>query len=274
MMYAVVGALLIGACLGIFGSGGSILTVPVLVYLLKHDVKIAIAESLAIVGVIACIGALQYARSRTISWRTALLFGLPGMGGTLGGAWIAGYVSGSVQLITFGAVMLVAAFMMWHRANATRRAARSKSAPGPDPQPQQISIGDDPIKKRPLSASLIGAQGISVGLLTGFVGVGGGFLIVPALVLLCRLDMRRAVGTSLAIIVLNCVVGFSKHTWLLYQSGQQINWRTIALFMLIGAAGSIAGRHLNARLNQAALQRGFAIFLLLMGAFVLLRESL
>jgi uncharacterized protein len=267
LIYAIIGALLIGACLGIFGSGGSILTVPVLVYLLKHDPKIAIAESLAIVGVIALVSALQYAKSRAISWRTAMLFGLPGMVGTLGGAWIAGFVSGSVQLVTFGAIMLLAAVMMWQRASATKLEAKISTT-------SEATESSPKVKPLPLSASLIGAQGVGVGLVTGFVGVGGGFLIVPALVLLCRHSMRTAIGTSLVIIVLNCVVGFGKHAYLLNSLGQQVNWRTIGLFILLGAAGSIAGRQLNARFNQTSLQRGFAIFLLLMGLFILLREGI
>ena len=114
-MTSVVGAILIGLTLGLLGSGGSILTVPVLVYLLGHQDKVAIAESLAIVGGIALAGMIPYARARLIDWRSVVLFGLPGMAGTYGGAWLARFVSGPAQLTLFAGVMLIAAWMMMRR---------------------------------------------------------------------------------------------------------------------------------------------------------------
>lgn len=112
-----------------------------------------------------------------------------------------------------------------------------------------------------------------VGILTGFVGVGGGFLIVPALVLLGGLSMRRAVGTSLLIIALKSAAGFFKYLQVLDGLDQVVAWDTIAVFVLVGVIGSLGGRLLNARINPLALQRGFAVFLLVMAGFIVLRES-
>ena len=177
MIYAILGAIVVGLSLGIFGSGGSILTVPVLIYLLHHPDKAAIAESLAIVGSIALVSALPYARAKHVDWRTAFIFGIPGMAGTYLGAWIAAFVAGYVQLFVFAGVMLLAAAQMWKRARANDDPSHAETPP-----------------KR--SMITIGGEGLAVGALTGFVGVGGGFLIVPALVLLGGLSMRRAVAPA------------------------------------------------------------------------------
>lgn len=253
MIYAILGALVVGASLGLFGSGGSILTVPVLVYLLDHAHKPAIAESLAIVGLIAMLGAVPYARARMIDWRTAVLFGLPGMVGTYAGAWISRFVPGYVQLLVFAVVMALVAVRMW--------------------KPAQEQPVDQQQKLRPQTPiAKIALEGLAVGVLTGFVGVGGGFLIVPALVLLGGLDMRRAVATSLIIITLKSAAGFWKYLDVLQHAGLSVNWETIAVFTAVGAVGSLLGRALNAKLNQAALRRGFAAFLIVMAGFILATE--
>ncbi|MCB9856147.1 MAG: sulfite exporter TauE/SafE family protein [Phycisphaerales bacterium] len=254
MIYAILGALVVGLSLGIFGSGGSILTVPVLIYLLHHQDKVAIAESLGIVGAIALVSAIPYAISRLTDWRTAILFAVPGMAGTYLGAWIASYVAGYVQLFVFAGVMLYAAVRMWKRSGAGTKEADDQK----------------PVRRASL---MIGMQGLCVGVLTGFVGVGGGFLIVPALVLLGGLSMRRAVATSLVIIALNSSSGFWKYLHVLDEIQMSVDWHTIGLFIVIGAVGSLVGKAMNDRINQAALQRGFAIFLVLMAAFILAKES-
>lgn len=254
MIYAVIGALVVGLSLGIFGSGGSILTVPVLIYLLHHEDKIAIAESLGIVGGIALVSAIPYARAKLTDWRTAILFGLPGMAGTYLGAWIAAFVDGYVQLFVFAGVMFFAAARMWKRSS-----------------PSKDSATEHELRRR--AALLIGAQGLAVGTLTGFVGVGGGFLIVPALVLLGGLSMRRAVATSLVIIALNSSSGFWKYLHVLADLNAVVDWHTIGVFVLLGAVGSFAGKAMNDRINQAKLQRGFAVFLVVMAGFILTKES-
>ncbi len=256
MTYAVLGALVVGLSLGVFGSGGSILTVPVLVYLLAHADKVAIAESLAIVGAIALLTSIPYALARMVDWRTAVLFGLPGMAGTFGGAWLAAFVAGYVQLFVFAGVMLLAAVQMW-------RGASAESTPH--------AAGADG-RRRPVGR--IAAEGLGVGVLTGFVGVGGGFLIVPALVLLGGLTMRRAVATSLLIIGLKSGAGLVKYLQVLARMGAGVDWNTIGLFVVVGVVGSLAGRALNARVNPLSLQRGFAVFLVVMASFILVRESL
>ena len=180
---AVLCALAIGLTLGLLGSGGSILTVPVLVYLLGQPEKVAIAGSLAIVCAIALVGAVPYARQRLIDWRSVVLFGLPGMAGTWLGAWAAQFVSGALQLFVFALVMLAAAWSMF------------RAPPAAD-------------GRGPRHAGLVVADGLAVGALTGFVGVGGGFLIVPALVLLGGLTIQRAIATSLLVIAMKSAAGF------------------------------------------------------------------
>jgi len=268
MIYAAIaGALVVGLSLGVFGSGGSILTIPVLIYLLGHEDKIAIAESLGIVGAVALASALPYARAGLVDWRTAVLFGLPGMAGTWLGAQIASFVPGVVQLFVFAGVMLLAGRQMWRRAHPPALDPRPAGADAPS-----ASGPAEPAIRR--AAVRIGTDGLAVGVLTGFVGVGGGFLIVPALVLLGGLEMRRAVATSLLVIAMNAATGFWKYLHVLDARGEAPNWRTVGIFILVGTIGSLAGRAVNARIDQSKLQRGFSIFLAIMAAFIVVRESL
>ncbi|GAB5602652.1 sulfite exporter TauE/SafE family protein [Thermus sp. FJN-A] len=242
MTLALLGALLIGLSLGLLGSGGSILTVPVLVYLLGEPPKQAIAESLLIVGGIALLGAVPYALRGLVDWRNVLLFGLPGMAGTYLGAWSSRFVSGEVQLLTFALVMLLAAYFMARPAPLRAKGERK--------------------------AWKILLDGLAVGALTGFVGVGGGFLIVPALVLLGGLPMHLAVGTSLLIIALKSFAGFYKYLHLLPALGLSVNYATAGLFVLVGTLGGVVGGRLAVRLPQESLKRGFALFLVVMGVFI------
>jgi len=250
MIYALLGAVVIGLVLGLLGSGGSILTVPVLVYLAGQPDKVAIAESLAIVGAIAAVGAATYARQRLVDWRAVAGFGVPGIVGTYLGAVLAAHVPGPVQLALFGVVMLAAAgAMLKGRAGL-----------------------EDGVHER-RSVVTVALLGIGVGVMTGLVGVGGGFLIVPALVLLVGLDMRLAVGTSLSIIVLNSATGFVKYLDTLDDVGGTVDWRLVATFAAIGIAGSLVGARLSQRVPQARLKRGFAVFLVVMGTFILAKEG-
>ncbi len=257
MIYALLGALAVGVSLGLLGSGGSILTVPVLVYLLGRPEKAAIAASLAIVGGIAAAGAALHARRGAVRWNSAILFGLPGMIGSFLGAFGSKYVSGAVQLTIFAGVMLVAATLMVRGVGIASRVP----APGTEP------------RRGLRAAALTVAAGLAVGALTGFVGVGGGFLIVPAMVLLMQLPMGHAVGTSLAVIVMNCAVGFVKHQRVLPTLGIETDWTTIGLFIAVGAAGTFAGSAIAGRLKQTTLRKTFGLFLLAMAAFVLYREA-
>ncbi len=255
MWIALIGAVLIGLSLGLLGSGGSILTVPVLVYLVGEPEKIAIAESLGIVGAIAAAGALPYARQRTIDWRSVLFFGIPGIIGTYGGAWLSRFVSGPVQLSLFAVVMLLAAVLMYRRSQPALPVVH-------------VAAGGLEASRRHAAWKIM-LEGLSVGVLTGLVGVGGGFLIVPALVLLGGLDMRQAVGTSLVIIALKSFAGYLKYLEVLAELGLSVHWETVGLFAAVGIAGSFAGNWIGGRIPQHHLQRGFAVFLVAMGLWIL-----
>lgn len=253
-MIVLIGAAIIGLTLGMLGSGGSAITVPVLVYLVGHGAKESIAESMAIVGLISVAAAVPYARAGQIDWRSVWLFGIPGMLGTLLGAWMGGYAADAIQLVVFGVVLFVAAYSMLRK---------SKRQPENEP--------DVPSERSP--AWKAASEGTVVGIVTGFVGVGGGFLIVPALVLLGKLSMRFAIGTSLVIIAAKSTIGFAKYEQFLLSSGSGVNLQTIVIFVLIGVVGSLLGRSINTRLDQTRLRRVFAFFLILLGSFVIFREG-
>lgn len=254
MILVALGALAVGLSLGLCGSGGSILTVPVLRYLLHHPEKVAIAESLGIVFVIALVSAVPYARERLVDWRAALVFGVPGMIGAAIGASVAKFVPGAAQLLAFAVIMLWAAALMW-RAGAG------------------VTAADAPVEPRRPSVR-IALEGLVVGAITGVVGVGGGFLIIPALVLLGRLDMRTAVGTSLAIIALQSGAGFWQHLGVLGALSLSVHWNVVVAFAAVGIVGSLIGKKLNTRIDSRTLRRGFAALLLVMGVLILSRETL
>lgn len=252
MLLGLVGAVLIGVSLGLLGSGGSILTVPVLVYLLGQEEKVAIAGSLGIVGLVALAGALPHAWRRNVSWNHVLWFGLPGMAGTYGGAYLSQFVSGVVQLGLFAAVMLLASGLMIRPPELETEAAAGAAA----------------CRAR----WKIVADGLLVGVLTGLVGVGGGFLIVPALVLLGGLDMRRAVGTSLLIIAMKSGSGFYKYLGVLDADGLALDWPVLGMVSGVAICGTVIGGRAGKRLPQAVLRRVFGWFLIVMALYILLRS--
>lgn len=241
------GSIAIGISLGLLGSGGSILTVPVLVYLIGQDEKLAIAGSLAIVGTIALAGSLPYLKKKQIDWRMVVLFGVPGMAGTYIGAWLANWVPGLIQLSLFAVVMLLASWLML----------------------KPVVLDDTPHEPRDIWK--IGLDGLLVGVLTGLVGVGGGFLIVPALVLLGGLTMHCAVATSLVIIALKSLTGFWKYLDVLDQQGLVLDWNVIAIVTILGVLGSFAGSRIAGRFDQQKLKKVFGLFLIIMGIYILAR---
>ncbi|CAN5566374.1 sulfite exporter TauE/SafE family protein [soil metagenome] len=251
IVYALLGALVVGLTLGLLGSGGSILTVPVLLYLVGLPEKVAIAESLAIVGAIAAVGAIPFIYEKLVDWRSVVYFGIPGILGTVLGAALSAFVTGAVQLVLFAVVMLLAAVMMFRGPRA---------------------VIDEPVV--PHALWKIATEGLVVGVLTGLIGVGGGFLIVPALVLLGGLPMRRAIATSLLIIAVKSAAGFATYLEVLALEGLSVDGVRIATFAGIGILGSLLGSRVGARVPQAALKRGFAVFLVVMGLFILFREGL
>jgi hypothetical protein len=242
---AAVFAALIGLSLGLLGGGGSILTVPVFVYLLGFEPKEAIATTLAVVGVTSLFGAAGHWRAGNVNPRLAALFGVVAMGGTYLGARLAHHLSGAVQLTLFAVVMLAAAYFM-----SRPRPREPAAAPG------------DAAGRMPLGK--VAAVGIGVGMLTGVVGVGGGFLIVPALVLLGRVPMRQAVGTSLLVIAMNSAAGFAG-----YWGRVEVRWGFLALFTAVAIAGILVGTRLSRSVPQQALRRAFAVLLVIVAGFIL-----
>ncbi|NQZ16220.1 MULTISPECIES: sulfite exporter TauE/SafE family protein [unclassified Idiomarina] len=248
MLLAILGAVIIGLSLGLFGSGGSILTVPVLMYLVGMPAGESIASSLLIVAGISLFGSISYIRRKNVSWRHFWVFGIPGMIGTYGGAWIGTLVDSRWQLLVFSLLMIVAALLMW----------RSKPKP-----PGHVTE---------MNYAKVTLEGLVVGVITGFVGVGGGFLIVPALVLLAGLSMPVAIGTSLLIIVIKSIAGFFKYYAVMSANDVEFNWFIISIMIAGGILGSIFGSKIGRSLPKEKLQKGFAVFLVLMGIFVITKS--
>lgn len=244
MPAAVVGlafAALMGLLLGLLGGGGSILTVPVLVYVVGYEAKQAVAMSLAIVAIVSSVGAAGHWKAGRVRVRTAVAFAAVAMAGAFGGARLAELVSGAVQLVLLATVMLIAAVLMLVRG---------------------VPAAERPAREHGLLT--VGATGLGVGVLTGLVGIGGGFLIVPALVILLGLPMKEAVGTSLLVITLNAAAGFAG-----YLGRVEVPWDFLAAFTAVAIGGIVAGTRLVQHVPTASLRRGFAVFLIVVGVFVL-----
>jgi uncharacterized membrane protein YfcA len=241
LVIALLFALLIGVSLGLLGGGGSILTLPILTYGLGMEIKSAIAASLFVVGVTSATGAIAHARAGRIQWRTGLVFGAAGMAGAFLGGRVAAFVPGSVLMYLFVA-------MMGATAIAMLRGRRSPSVP----LRVQLPLGK------------VIAEGVVVGIVTGMVGAGGGFLVVPALVLLGGLPMEIAVGTSLVVISMKSFAGLAGHL-----GHTDVDWPLTLAVTAAAVAGSFAGGKLAGRIPPETLRKGFGIFVLVMAAFVL-----
>jgi uncharacterized membrane protein YfcA len=234
-------ALLIGLTLGLFGGGGSILTVPVFVYVLGFDPKLAIALSFPVVGATSLVGAIGHWRAGSVRLSSALLFGLVAMAGAYGGARASGLLEGRTQLLILGVVMAAAAVMMLRSAGRDSPTASVQKAP----------------------SRAVYLVALSVGALTGVIGIGGGFLIVPALVVFGQLPMREAVGTSLLVIAMNCVSGYAGQRY-----AREIPWPFVITFSAVAIIGILAGARLARLVPQRELKRGFAVLLLVIAALV------
>ena len=232
---------LIGLALGLLGGGGSILTVPVFVYVLGFGPKESIAMSLAVVGVTSLAGAIGHWRQGHVNFRVAAIFGPLAMVGSYLGTRLATRLTGAEQLTIFGSVMLVAAVFMF-------RGVRSDEGGG----------------KSTLPVAFTSAEGLVVGTLTGLVGVGGGFLIVPSLVW-AGLQMVDAVGTSLLTIVMNCAVGFYG-----YLGHVQIAWIPMALVMAGALPGIATGTYATRFVPPRILRRIFAVLILFVAIYILI----
>lgn len=236
-------ALVIGMSLGLLGGGGSILTVPVLIYILAVPPKSAIAMSLFVVGVTSGVAMLIHARRGRVSFRTGLLFGPASMLGAFAGGRLAHFVPDVILLLGFSLMMLGSAAGMLRK-----RAEPATQSPAPHKPPI-------------LKTALLG---VSVGLVTGLIGAGGGFVIVPALVLLAGLPIRVAVGTSLLVIMMSSSAAFAG-----YLGHVEINWLLTGVVTASAIIGSLAGGGLASRIPERSLRTGFAWFVAVMGVALL-----
>lgn len=243
--YALAG--LIGLSLGVLGGGGSTLTVPILVYVVGYPARQAVAMSLAIVGLTSLVGAIGHWRAGNVRIAVAIGFGVVAMAGSYVGARMAAHVSGAAQLVLLSILMIVAAVLMFRHAGGRRESRHEAGAPR--------------------SLLLVPPAGFGVGVLTGLAGIGGGFMIVPALVLLMNMPMRQAVGTALLVITFNASAGFAG-----YLGHVVIPWGFLAGFTAVAMIGIIAGTRIHQRVPQAALKRMFAVFLILVGGYMFYRN--
>jgi uncharacterized membrane protein YfcA len=235
----------IGFALGLLGAGGSILMVPALTYLAGFDPKQSIVISLAVVGMAAAAGALSSLLRKTIPFRPVAIIDVAVMLGAYAGARVGVVLSSRTQLTMLAVLMIAAALMMWHRSRP------SVSAPSPSRAPSPVALG---------------ALGIGLGGVTGMVGVGGGFLIVPALVLAGGLPIHQAAGASLFAIALATTGGLAG-----YAGRVAMPWGFVLPFAAIASAGTITGGLVAHRMPQRRLQQVFAVALLAVAAFMLAR---
>jgi uncharacterized membrane protein YfcA len=237
---------LIGILLGMLGGGGAILAVPVLVYITGIEARDAVGMSLAIVGTASVVGALTHRRSGNLDVGIAAIVGGAGLLGAFFGARLTSLVSDTVLMSAFAALMLAAGAAMLRR-----------SAPeGPE--------GGRPQRPHVVKLLLIG---LLIGGLTGFLGVGGGFLIVPALMLLAGLPMRLCTGTSLAIIAINSVAGFIGHL-----GEGDLHLPLTAVLIVVALAGVLVGERLAHRIPPSSLRRGFALFVITIGLLIAVKN--
>jgi uncharacterized protein len=244
MILALVLSLLIGVALGLLGGGGSILTTPILIYALGVETKAAIATSLLVVGITSVAAVIQHARAGNVVWRTGFIFGGAGMVGAYAGGFLAGWIPARVLMGLFALMMLATSVAMF----------RGRKDPG-EKRGDGHALGK------------IIAEGLVVGLVTGLVGAGGGFLVVPALALLGGLPMQKAVGTSLLVIALKSFAGYAGHA-----SHVVIDYQLAGLVAGSAVVGSFVGSRLVSLIPAVTLRRGFAGFVLVMGAFVLIQQ--
>ena len=255
-------AILIGVSLGLIGGGGSILTVPVLVYILGVDPVLATAYSLFVVGSTSLVGAGTYMKKGLVNYKTALVFAIPSFIAvfltrkflvpalpdplfTVGEAIITKNIG---IMVFFALIMLAASFSM------------IKGKKGGD-------VADEEEVK--FNFPIIALEGSVVGVITGIVGAGGGFLIIPALVLLAKLPMKMAVGTSLLIIAAKSLIGFLGDL-----SSQTIDWQMLLIFTSLSIVGIFIGSALSKKINEKILKTGFGWFVLVMGIYIITKELL
>jgi uncharacterized membrane protein YfcA len=236
---------LVGLCLGLLGAGGSILLVPIIDYLLGDSAKAAIVQALAVVCIIAAFAGGNAARRKLVDWRAVLLVGPIGMLGSLIGSQFSKAIPEAIQMTAFGLVMALAAWKI----------LRSKPT----------AEGDRPVN---IAKALV--AGFAVGCLTGLIGVGGGFLIVPMLTLVLGVPIRLAIGTSLVLIAVQSGVALAGHWFVLDPAIEaEIQPHTVLILGGFGVAGSLFGASLGKRLDQVTLRKTFGWFLVVVATIVI-----
>lgn len=246
LIVAAVLSVIMGAVLGLLGGGGSILTVPILVYAIGQDPKVAIATSLLVVAITSSVGVAQHARANNVRWRVGLIFGVVAMVGSYLGGLGAQYVSGTFLLLLFAAMMIATGVMMLRRRTAKAEATDAEHS-------------------LPLGKVIV--EGLAVGAFTGLVGAGGGFLVVPVLNLLGGLSMPVAIGTSLLVIAMKSFAGFAGH-----MQHVTIDWTLATVVTGSAMVGTFFGVGLTRKIAPGILRRGFGAFVLLMAGFILYQE--
>jgi uncharacterized membrane protein YfcA len=253
-------AVIVGISLGLIGSGGSILTVPILVYIMAVEPVLATAYSLFIVGSTALVGGIKSALLKKVDFKTVIIFGIPSIASVyLTRAFLVPllpeviFTIGKVEFTKPMALMLLFAIVMI-------MASVSMIKPS-----KVVEDENSPMK---YNLPLILLEGLLVGVLTGLVGAGGGFLIIPALVLLAKMPMKLAVGTSLFIIAAKSLIGFLGDL----EGNQVIDWNLLLLFTFASIIGIFIGIYLSKKIHGAKLKTGFGWFVLLMGIYIILKE--
>jgi uncharacterized membrane protein YfcA len=261
-IFGLLASVIIGISLGLIGGGGSILTVPVLVYLFNVDPILATAYSLFIVGLSSLVGAFPKYKLGLIDLKTAVVFGIPSI--------IAVFLTRKVLVPAIPATLLEIAGVLVTKALAMMllfavlMVAASVSMIRDKKKDEQVT--DEP---RVFNYPMILLEGSVVGVLTGLVGAGGGFLIIPALVLLSKLPMKQAVGTSLLIIGAKSLIGFTGDVM---ENFAQMNWTLLSLVTALAIVGIFLGNQLSKKIDGAPLKKGFGWFVLVMGVYIIIKE--
>ena len=269
LIVAIPVGLLIGLSLGALGGGGSILTVPALVYLLGMDTRAATTGSLIIVGVTALFGMLAHHRHGRVRVLQGVVFGLIGIAGAVAGTRLSLAVRPDVLLAGFSVLMLAVAVLMFARGRTPARVgAADRDVPVPLDVPI-ITFTPRFVCACPRAARVIVAA-TAVGLMTGFFGVGGGFLVVPALVLALDFPMTMAVGTSLLVIAINSATSLTARLG----EGIDLDWPVIGTFTLVAVIGSLLGSRVVGRISPETLRIAFAVLITTVGLYTATRSIL
>lgn len=253
LIIEVLGGALVGLSLGLMGAGGAILSIPIFTLVLGHAIAVAKIEALAVTGAIALFSGIRAAIARNTDLARFAAFALPGLVGAWLGGPIGRMIPPIVQASLFGALAVVAA---WRMTAA---------------QKDQDSNAPPPLSGRAIALAAV--TGLLIGVLTSVIGVGGGFLLVPALVLITGLPIKRAAGTSLLVIAVNSGVGVAASASYQREAFDSADWKAVSIVALCGVVGSIAGARFAARLPATVLRRIFAAVLVLVALAVVLKES-